>query len=302
MRILSLIPAATEIVYLLGLGNKLVGRSHDSNFPHQVRSLPVLTEADINPYLSSREIDDAVMRAVHTGRSLFHINQNLLWELKPTLILTQELCRVCAPSFNEVQKAARILNGKVSILSLEPHSIEETFQNILTVGEYTGTLAKAFEVVEALKAELSGINTKLAIMKKGLLPKIVVVEWLDPVMIAGHWVPEMVEISGGIPLLSQKFKKSRRSSWKEIKTAKPEVLIIAPCGFDIRRTKIELGNSLLPHSLIKEGMGEFYLVDGDAYLTRPGPRLVEGVKILAKIFHPEIFGKPRAEETQGILD
>jgi iron complex transport system substrate-binding protein len=300
-RIVSLIPSATEIVYLLGLGDNLVGRSHDSDYPTEVLEKKIVSEPNIQEKLNSLEIDKAVKNLLHKGTSVFHIDQRKLARLKPDLILTQELCQVCAPSFTEVKNAARILEGESKILSLEPACIADMLENIFLVAEHAGVKDSARAIVERLNYRLGSIPPKHKNLRK---PKVVIVEWLNPVMIAGHWVPEMVEIAGGQILLSKKYEKSRYADWYEIVTANPDVLIFAPCGFNIERAKKEM-------YLFKYRTGwdnlkavknkQVYYVDGDAYFTRSGPRLVDGVEILAKIFHPLWFGYPQAHEAQSVV-
>lgn len=301
LRIVSLIPSATEIVYLLGLGQNLMARSDDSNFPEEALSKPVISEPAMAENLSSLEIDRAVKSSLHQGRSLFHLDKKMLSQLEPNLILTQELCNVCAPGFTEVKQAARILEDEVTILSLEPESIEDMLENILTVGEYTDRQIEAQRAVDDLREALYTVESKARTVSR---PTVIMVEWLDPIMIAGHWVPEMVDKAGGKMILSQPYRKSRPAEWSEILNANPDILIFAPCGFDIQRTKKEIG-------LFKEKPGwselkavknqRVYLVDGDAYLTRSGPRLIQGTQILARIFHPEIFGQPQAKEAEKVL-
>lgn len=297
MRIVSLIPSATEIVYLLGLQDRLVACSHDSNYPKDALSKPRVTDVCVPTGLTSYEIDRKVRNSLHHGRSLYHIDSKILRKTKPNLVLTQELCEVCAPSYTQIKKAVRILDSDVKLLSLEPESIEDVFENILTVGEYTGTEDKALQLVKDLNNRLYLIKEKTKRERKR--PTVVIIEWLDPIMIAGHWVPEMVERAGGKMILSRPHQKSRRARWREVLTANPDILIFAPCGFDIKRTGKEVGmfKKKKGWSKLKTVKnGKVYLVDGDAYLTRSGPRLIQGVQILAKICHPELFGRVSEQE------
>lgn len=298
MRIVSLIPSATEIVYLLGLGKNLVGRSHDSDYPKDVLQKTIVSDTIIDTNLPSREIDKKVRESAHSGRSLFHFDQEKIKKLKPDIILTQELCPVCAPEFNQVEKASRILNTDTKLISLEPHFLADVFQNILTIGKYTSQLSRAKRVVKQLQKRVK--KTKGAVQKL-TLPTVLVIEWLDPLMNAGHWVPELVEIAGGKSLLAKKGEKSKRITWREILKTNPDILIIAPCGLNIKRTKKEI-NLLTSKkgwsSLKAVETRRVYLIDGDAYLTRSGPRLVDATEILAKIIHTEIFGKPKAVEAE----
>lgn len=285
LRILSLLPAATEIVYLLGLEKYLVGVSDDCDSPPQVKKIPRVTECLIDQNLTSKEIDKKVKTLQHQGVNVSHLDENLLRDLKPNLILTQDICPVCAVSYTQVQKVARILDSNVKIISLEPESIEDILDNILLLGEVSGKNFKAKEVVESLKKRMEDCKLKI---KNLLKPKVLVVEWLDPIMVAGHWTPQMVQLAGGINLLTILGEVSKKIAKSSIKSSDPDILIISPCGFDIQRTLKErkliyqITNSL-PKKIKK------YLVDGNSYMTRPGPRIIDGIEILAEIIHPQIF-------------
>lgn len=285
MRILSLLPAATEIVYLLGLEKYLVWD-------------PKLTSSSISNAMTSLEIDMAVKRLGHRGNGVFHIDQKKVKELKPDLILTQELCSVCAISFTEIEKAARILDSDVKIISLEPESVEDILENILLVGKVTNRLKVARKLVTRFKARIKKLITRNK--KTNKRPKVLVVEWLDPLMVAGHWVPEMVEIAGGQMLITKRGEKSRRIKQAQL-NLNPDILIIAPCGFDIVRT---IQESKLIDDLrlkINDKKTKDYLMDGNAFLTRPGPRIVDGIEILAEILHPEIFKRKHTKNNWDVV-
>ena len=289
MKIISLLPAATEIVCLLGLEKSLVGVSDDSDFPEGVSKLPKVTTTTMGPNLSSLEIDKKVKAAKHRGSSVFHIDTKVLAELAPDLILTQELCPVCAPAFTDVEKAAKKILHNTQIISLEPHSIFDILKNIQTVGELTETKQKAKEILVSLQSRLSVLSKKLISKKK---PSVLIIEWLDPVMIAGHWVPEMVQRAGGAILIAKKKEPSRYLSWDDVILLDPDCIIVAPCGFSIQRTVREI--SLLKQKkdfkkLKAHKNSRIFLVDGNAYLTRPGPRIIDGTEIMAEILHPKIF-------------
>ena len=272
MRILSLLPAATEMVYSLGLEKYLVED-------------PKITSSPISNAMTSLEIDMAVKKLGHRGNGVFHIDQQKLKQLKPDLILTQELCEVCAVSFNQVKKSARILDSNVKIISLEPESVEDILENILLIGETTGSRQQARKVIKNLKNRLKIIDLRLKNLKNK--PKVLVIEWLDPLMVAGHWVPQMVEMAGGEMLITKRGEKSRRINQAQLKI-NPDIVIIAPCGFDIKRTIKE-------KHLIRKNFSKVYLMDGDSYLTRPGPRIVDGIEILSEILYPEIFSRKHSK-------
>lgn len=290
LRILSLLPAATEIVYLLGLEQYLVGVSHECDFPSQVKNLPKVSASPISNNMTSLQIDQAVKKLSHKGTGVFHIDEKILKRLKPNLILTQELCEVCAIGFNQVKKAARILDSDLKIISLEPESINDIFENILLVGESCGKSLKAREIIENLKKRLKVINSKLSTLtiKK---PKVLVIEWLDPIMVVGHWVPQMVEMAGGEMLLSKRGEKSKYLSNEDIKRLNPDILVISPCGFDIDRTLKERFKINDLRLMIENKKAKTYLIDGNVYMTRPGPRIINGIEILAEILHPKLFQK-----------
>ncbi len=282
LRIISLIPSATEIIYLLGLEKYLVGISNDSDYPSQTKHLPKVSFKTVNQDLSSLEIDKEVKSSLHKGRSLFHLDESLLKKLKPTLILTQELCKVCAIPFSEVKKASRILDGETRIISLEPESIEDIMENIFDVGKVTNSLEKAQVEVNKLKHRLSQLPKPTQ-----KIPTVIIIEWMDPIMTPGHWVPEMVELAGGSLLLSKKFGRSEYVEWEEIVKANPDYLIFAPCGFTVRKTKEEFKSFKEKYDLSKLKAyknGNIHILDGDAYFTRSGPRVVKGIEILSELF------------------
>lgn len=289
MRIVSLLPAATEIVYLLNLQKSLVGISKDSNFPRQTFKIPKLTESIISNDLTSRKIDEKVKSFKHRGQSVFHINEKLLKQIDPSLILTQELCPVCAPSFSDVRKACKILKDSYSLISLEPHTISDVFENIKTIARHAASEDIAKQKIVDLKRRILAVQRKVKSLPK---KSVLAIEWLDPIMVAGHWVPQMIELAGGRALISKIGERSRRISWNDILLLNPDVLIIAPCGFNIERTKKEI-------NLITQKPGfknlkayknkSIYLVDGDSYITRPGPRIVDGIEIFSQILYPNIF-------------
>jgi iron complex transport system substrate-binding protein len=290
MKIVSLLPSATEIVCELGLDRELVGVSHDCDWPTEVLAKPRLSQALVHSDMSSTEIDQIVREQLHTGLSVYHIDAELLQKLKPDLILTQELCAVCAPSFDDVRKAAKILKGRPKIVSLEPHYLEDIFENILTVGEVTGHRAQAQHVVAQLRRRVERIKTQVQQIEHR--PKVCCIEWLEPLMVAGHWVPQMVEYSGGEDWLGEVGQPSRYADWEEIQTYDPDFIVLMPCGFSIERTLQEL--CLLTEldgweelSAVKED--QVFLVEASAYFNRPGPRIVTGLEILAEILHSNIF-------------
>ncbi len=291
MRILSLLPAATEMVYLLGLEKSLVGVSHECDFPAEAKKKPKITISSVGSSMSSRQIDKQVRKLAHRGPGVFHIKEEVLKKLKPDLILTQEICEVCAVGFSEVKKAARILEGEVKIVSLEPESVNDILENIRLVGKLGDKEKEAEKIVKNLKNRIENLKQVIGKFTK---PKICVVEWLDPLMIAGHWVPEMVGKAGGENLISKREEKSKAINIHQIKQIKPDVLVISPCGFDIYRTIKEI--DLVEKLARSVGVKKIVLMDGNSYMTRPGPRIVDGIEILAEIFYPDIFRRKHSQK------
>lgn len=293
MRIISLLPSATEIVYELGLGDCVVGVSHDCDWPPDVLKKPKLSQALVHSDMPSVEIDQIVREQLHSGLSVYHIDAELLQKLEPDLILTQELCEVCAPSFDDVRQAVKLLRGQPQIVSLEPHTLEDILDNIVTVGEVSGTEDRARKLVTQLRQRIERVRAKTKRIENR--PKVCCIEWLEPLMVGGHWVPQMVEYAGGEDWLGEVGQPSRYANWEEIQTYNPAIIVLMPCGFSIERTRREI--DLLTEldgweelSAVKEN--RVFLVEASAYFNRPGPRIVTGLEILAEIIHPEIFSAP----------
>ncbi len=290
MRIVTLLPSATEIVYELGLGDSVVGVSHDCDWPPEVLKKPKLSQAVVHSEMPSAEIDQIVRERIHSGLSVYHIDAELLQKLEPDIILTQELCEVCAPSFDDVRHAVKLLHSHPKIVSLEPHTLEDIFENILTVGEVTGRTAQAQKVVTQLRRRVARVRAKTERLTER--PTVCCIEWLEPIMIAGHWVPQMVEYAGGEDWLGEIGEPSYSVEWSEVREYNPDILVLMPCGFSIERTLREM--DLLTE---REGWEELsavkndqvFIVEASAYFNRPGPRIVTGLEILAEIIHPEIF-------------
>jgi len=295
MRICSLLPSATEIVCALGLGGDLVAITHECDYPPEVvAGLPRITRSAVeSERLSSAEIDALVTRSLHDHRGIYTLDRDLLERLDPDLILTQELCDVCAVSYSEVQEAVRALYGERTILSLEPTHLDEVFEAIQRVGAITGASAAATNLVTRLRGELEAVEQAVAGAPR---PRVACVEWLDPPWIGGHWVPDMVRSAGGEDALGRAGEPSRRATWDEIVAAAPDVIVLMPCGFDVARTVAEWTTLTLPESWERVPAvraGAIWAVNANAYFSRPGPRLVEGTRILAHILHPDRVAPPR---------
>ena len=287
MRIVSLLPSATEMVAALGLSDELVGISHDCDYPSEIRARPVLSEAIVTTDLPSGLIETRIRGQVHKGKSVYHLDERQLAHLRPDLILTQELCSVCAPSYTLVQQAAKLLDAETKIVSLEPLGLFDILDNILLVGTLAGRTGQAEALVRDLRARIERVRSRAA----GLpTPRVACIEWLDPLYAAGHWVPEMVEIAGGRDVLGKNREPSFVVGWDEIVTTDPEFLMIMPCGFNVPRTRHEVHLLMeRPGWNVLQAVhhGRVYLTDASAYFNRPGPRIVDGLEILAQILHPE---------------
>ena len=283
-RIVSLLPSATEIVCALGLEDRLVAVTHECDFPADVvDGVPRVTANRLSPEVTrSGDIDDAVRAALADGHGIYALDDALLAELEPDLILTQELCRVCAVAYPTVLEAARTAGGEEGpmVVSLEPHSIGDVLATI-------GLVARMAGVPEAGDALVADLRRRLGAVERGpLLPRTALVEWLDPLFTPGHWVPEQVELAGGESVIGHPNERSREATWESLAEARPDVLVLGLCGFDLPRTLGEWADFEVPAVLTRTPAwrdGELWAIDGSAYVSRPGPRLVDGVEILASV-------------------
>jgi iron complex transport system substrate-binding protein len=291
LRIVSLLPGCTEIVCGLGLGDRLVGRSHECDFPPDIARLPVCTEVEIDATASSAEIERLVQSRLCQALSVYRIDVAKLKALQPDLILTQAQCEVCAVSLAEVEQAVSEWTGhKPQIVSLAPNSLADVWDDMLRVAEALDIAHRGKEMVEELRERVESIARRTRDLSRR--PSVACIEWLDPLMAAGNWVPELVELSGGLNLFGEAGKHSPRLNWEAVQEHDPEVVVIMPCGFSIRRIEREmtvLSNRPDWNGLRAVRTGRVYLVDGNQYFNRPGPRLVDSLEMLAEIVHPGIF-------------
>jgi iron complex transport system substrate-binding protein len=290
LRLISFLPAATEMVFALGLGDRLVGVSHECDFPAPAKTKPVVVKPALPlEKMSLREIDTTVAERIGSGQGLYQVDERLLEQLAPTRILTQALCQVCAPSGNEISRALAALPAKPKILWFTPHKIAEIFGDLGELGAATGRLAQAKELNAAARARLQNV---IELTKRTpRRPRVLCLEWIDPYYGCGHWVPEMVEIAGGEDALGRKGADSVRISWTEIAALSPEILIVSPCGFGLEAA-VRQAKQLLQqpgwNGLPAVVNDRVFAVDADAYFSRPGPRVVDGVELLAHLIHPEL--------------
>ena len=295
MRIVSLLPSATEIVFALGLGDELVGRTHACDYPSEVAEVPVMTrvvgaEADAG----SRIIHERVTASVREAAPIYHLDGEALLEARPDLILSQELCHVCAVTTREVAEVVRSLGSDVNVVSLEPISIEGILNSISTVGAFAEAEDEAVGLVEILRAQLGAIEDRVLERRLMGIParRVAVLEWLDPPFAAGHWVPEMVRRAGSWDLLGTEGEPSAETTWERLRDVDPEQLFLAPCGFDALRAAREFELATLPrwfNDLRAVRDGELFAVDGSGLFSRPGPRVIDGIALLAELCDPEGF-------------
>ena len=293
MRIVSLLPSATEIVCALGLDDELVAVTHECDYPASVRGKPVVTSSVLGGDGSSAEIDRHIRRLLHEGSSIYALDAQRLQSLDPDLILTQELCEVCAVSYPIVERAVRRLDAETQLVSLEPESLADVYQNIKTVGDLTGRAGEAATVVDQLSARIRTVQEQV----RNRPPRpMVCLEWVDPLYNCGHWTPGLVQLAGGEELLGTPNRPARPIDRRELIEARPEVVVVMACGFGLERSLREVEQADLPI----EADAELWVVDGNAYFSRPGPRLVDSVEILAGILHPDAVASPAAADARRL--
>jgi iron complex transport system substrate-binding protein len=294
MRIVSLLPAATDIVASLGLAEDLVGRTHECDWPPEaVASVPVVTSAGFAAEtLTSREISDAVGGSRHSGSSLYTLDTEALAALAPDVILTQDLCDVCAVSYATVSGAVRLLEAETRVVSLEPRTLDGVLDCLVRIGGLLGAESAARLRHAELSDRLAAVRRRTANKPR---PRVVAIEWLDPLWPAGHWVPEQITHAGGLPLLAGPGEHTTPMSWGEVVAARPDVLLLLPCGFPPERTvrEQELLTGLPGWAeLPAVRRGDVWVLDGPAYFNRPGPRVVRGVEVMAHVLHGVRTGEP----------
>ena len=298
MRICTFLPSATEIVYLLGLGDSLHGVSHECDFPSDAVAKPKVVRSRFDPdTLSSSEIDKLVTEMMMRGENIYEVDEDTLTEAQPDLVITQQLCEVCAVSFEDVQQAVQRLESPPDVLSLDPHGIDDVLDDILQLGAHTGRNSSAHHAVFNLRARIDVVRREIAQSED--TPTVACIEWLDPVIAAGHWIPEMVEIAGGRDILVSPGSPSPRLEMKKLLDADPDVLVLMPCGMNVAQARAEF--EALTNLDDWRGMSAFrndrvYAVDSGALFSRSGPRLVDGLEIMARIIHPDLFSDPAPEE------
>lgn len=291
MRIVSLLPSATEILFALGLGDSVAAVTHECDYPPAAREKPHITRSLLPPDLSSGAIDEAVRgQLAADAHSLYTIDRALLAEIAPDLIVTQQLCEVCAVAYDEVLDAVRALPKRPRVLNLEPMTLGEVLGDIERVGGATGVGERARALVDELQTRVEAVRERA--QRAETTPRVAFLEWLDPIFCGGHWNPELVRLAGGVDPLGREHLPSQRIAWEQVVAMEPEVMVISCCGFDEARTHAEL-----PALEARPGYADLpcvrtdrvHVVDGSAYFSRPGPRLVDSLEILARFIHPELY-------------
>jgi iron complex transport system substrate-binding protein len=290
MRIVSLLPSITEIVVALGKQNQLVGRSHECDYPEEITSLPACTEPKFNTDGSSYEIDQRVKALVQEGLSVYRVDIQQLKKLDPDIILTQDHCDVCAATADEVKQAVKEhLGEQVAVLSVSPNDLSTVVDSIRTIAQAIGAEQEGQQLMQQMKSELQNIQQQVLELRR---PKVLAIEWLDPLMVGGNWIPELVQLAGGWPVAAEAGEHSPCMEWEDMRQLEPDIITIMPCGFEISETMAEI-------STLTEKPGwqdlravknkQVFVMDGNHYFNRPGPRLVDSTRILAEVIHPSIF-------------
>jgi iron complex transport system substrate-binding protein len=300
MRICSLLPSATEILYALGVGDSVSGVTFECDYPPEARDKPIVLNTFIHGDLTPQQIDQAVRNQVAAGGSLYFVDLPSLQQTPPDVIVTQDLCHVCAISESDVAKAISELPSRPQVISLTPHTLEQVLENIETVGEGVGRQAEAGNLVAGLRQRIEQVRARAV---QGKSPRVLCLEWLSPLFQGGHWIPEMVSIAGGDAVLAAAGERSTVISWEQVFAADPEVVVVMPCGFHLKETIEQYRNVSFPDgwknvSAVRNG--QVYAVDGTAYFSRPGPRLVTGLEILQAILRNASFDQLPPESVAAL--
>jgi iron complex transport system substrate-binding protein len=283
-RIVSLVPSATELLFALGLGDDVIAVTHECDYPEAARSLPRVTRDVLEPGLSAREIDAAVRERVLHGDSIYELDGELLRDLRPDLIVTQALCSVCAVSYADVASLAREIESHPRVIALDPHTVGEVLGDARTIAQITGRRDAAADLVREAANRIDRV--RLAV-RDAPRPRVVALEWLDPPFAAGHWTPQLIDYAGGEDVLGLPGERSEERTWAEVGASQPDVVIVMPCGYgaEIAHREAEMHRD----ELAGLGSGEVVAVDAASYFSRPGPRIIDGLELLAGIIHPELF-------------
>ena len=289
MRIISLVPSATEMLFALGLGPDLVAVTHECDFPPAALELPRVTRNVLPEGLGSAEIDAAVKELTLAGESIYELDVELLHDLSPDLIVTQALCPVCAVSYDDVRRVAESIDSRPRVISLDPQTVGEVLGDARTLAQATDRRDAAVDLVRDASARIDRVRVAV---KGARRPRVAALEWLDPPFAAGHWTPQLIEYAGGEDVLGFPGEHSEQRTWEEVRAAQPDVVVVMPCGYDAELAYREA--EMHREELAAVGAGEVVAVDAASYFSRPGPRIVDGLELLANVLHPELVGDSTA--------
>jgi iron complex transport system substrate-binding protein len=296
MRIVSLVPSATEMLFALGLGSDLIAVTHECDYPPAALELPRITRDVLPEGLSTAQIDAAVKERTLAGESIYELDIEMLHDLRPDLIVTQALCSVCAVSYDDVRAVAEEIDTQPLVVSLDPHTVGEVLGDARTLAQVTGVKDAAVDLVKDASARIDRV--RLAVRKATRRPRVAALEWLDPPFVAGHWTPQLIEYAGGEDVLGFAGEHSEERSWEEVRATQPDIVIVMPCGFDAQIAHREA--EMHRDQLAAVGAGEVVAVNAAAYFSRPGPRIVDGLELLAHILHPDLVPEISVPSTEAL--
>jgi iron complex transport system substrate-binding protein len=282
VRIVSLVPSATEMLFAIGAGEEVVAVTHECDFPPEARELPQVTRDVIGPGLEAREIDGAVRSLTEEGRAIYELDEWTLQRLQPDLIVTQSLCAVCAVSVDDVRAVVEQMDPQPEILSLDPYTLGEVLGDIRTLAQHTGRKDEGVDLVQQAADRIDRVRLAVRDAER---PRVVALEWLDPVYVAGHWVPQLIDYAGGVDVLGFSGEKSEVFTWEQVKAVRPEVVVVMPCGYDAERAQEEAYD--FGDELEELGARKVVAVDASGLFSRPSHRLVDGLETLAHVLHPD---------------
>jgi len=296
-RIVTFLPSATELIYNLGAADRLFGVTHECNYPLDAKSKPRVINSVFDPALmSSKQIDDKICQLMTDGKEIYNLNEENLLNAKPDLIISQNICEVCSAHTEHVNMAMNMLEKKPEVYTMDPHNVDEILMSIKDISKMIGKEKEGNELINSLLKRLEFVKSKMCEER----PKVLAIEWVDPFFTSGHWIPEMIETAGGENMISIEKMPSRKMKLEEIKSANPDIIVMMPCGFDVKRTISEYNNVLAENpdwnELKAVEENNVYAVDANSYFSKPSLRTITGIEILAQIIHPDIFGSLQLPE------
>ena len=290
-RIVTFLPSATELIYSLGAEDRLFGVTHECNYPSDAKTKPRVISSVFDPAsMSSKQIDDKICQLMSEGKEIYSLNKENLLSAKPDLIISQNICEVCSAHTEHVNMAVEMLEKKPEVYTMDPHDVSEILTSIKDISKIIGKEKEGNGLIDSLSKRLEFVKSKTFEKKQ----KVVAIEWVDPFFTSGHWIPEMIEVAGGENLISSEKMPSRKMKLEEIKEANPDIIVVMPCGFDVKRTINEYKKALAGNpewnelKAVKEN--NVYAVDANSYFSKPSLRTITGIEVLASIFHPDVFG------------